>query len=53
LNAVLERVPDSWLVTMNSAIGDDRPAAAWRERYRQYLGARLAEERPWRPAARG
>jgi len=53
LNAVLELVPDSWLVTMNAAIGDDRPAAAWRERYRQYLGARLAAERPWQPVAGG
>lgn len=49
LPAVLDLVPDEWLLGMNAA--RDRPetdAAGWRARYVEYLTARLAGDRPWR-----
>ncbi|GAB6900424.1 HipA family kinase [Kineosporia succinea] len=49
LDEVLNLVPGDWLLTMNAAIGDDRDAAAWRARYREYLLARLTDRAPWRP----
>ena len=51
LTEVLGLVPDGWLTGMNAAAGDPRPAAAWRERYLEYLLARLAEP-AWLEAAR-
>ncbi len=48
LAEVLGLVPDAWLLGMNAALGDDRGADAWRERYASYLAARLAPPRPWR-----
>jgi len=49
LSEVLELVPDDWLLSMNSAIGDDRTAGAWRERYLEYLRVRLGRRDAWRP----
>ena len=48
LAEVLELVPDGWLVGMNAAVGDPRDAAAWRDRYREYLTARLEKRKAWR-----
>jgi len=45
---VLALVPAQWLLSMNAALGDPRDAAAWRERYVQYLSARLRAPRVWR-----
>jgi HipA-like kinase len=50
LAAILELVPDAWLLGMNAARGDARDAAAWRARYVEYLAARLAGRRDWWPA---
>jgi hypothetical protein len=47
LSDVLVLVPDGWLVGMNAAAGDPRDAGAWRERYREYLLARLEHRRAW------
>jgi hypothetical protein len=49
LAEVLDLVPDSWLLGMNAADGDERDAAAWRSRYVEYLLARLEDRRSWRP----
>jgi hypothetical protein len=49
LEPVLALVPDAWLTGMNAAKGDPRDAAAWRERYVEYLLARLEDRRAWRP----
>jgi hypothetical protein len=49
LTEVLELIPDAWLLGMNAAVGDGRDAKAWRERYQEYLLARLDDRRPWRP----
>ncbi|GAB3265662.1 aminotransferase class I and II [Kineosporia babensis] len=49
LGEVLGLVPGDWLLSMNSAIGDDRDADAWRARYQEYLLARLGERTNWRP----
>jgi hypothetical protein len=51
LGDVLDLVPDAWLLGMNAARGDDRGAAAWRDRYLEYLVARLASDRSWWLAA--
>jgi hypothetical protein len=51
LAAVLDLVPDDWLRGMNAARGDDRDAAAWRDRYVEYLGRRADGERAWRAVA--
>jgi len=48
LTEVLALVPDSWLIGMNAAVGDERTAEAWRERYREYLLARLEHRKTWR-----
>jgi hypothetical protein len=48
LGRVLALVPDAWFLEMNAARDDPRDAAAWRERYLEYLLERLAGARPWR-----
>jgi hypothetical protein len=48
LSDVLSLVPDGWLIGMNAAVGDPRDAPAWRERYCQYLLARLENRKAWR-----
>ncbi len=48
LTEVLALVPDGWLIGMNAAQGDPRDAQAWRERYREYLLARLENRSTWR-----
>lgn len=48
LAEVLAQVPDSWLIGMNAAAGDPRDAPAWRDRYREYLLARLENRKAWR-----
>jgi hypothetical protein len=45
---VLDLVPDAWLLQMNAARDDGRDAAAWRERYADYLLERLRGTRAWR-----
>ena len=48
LPVVLALVPDEWLLTMNAAPGaPDVTADGWRERYLEYLTARLAGDRRW------
>jgi hypothetical protein len=49
LTDVLSLVPDIWLLGMNAADDDPRDAGAWRERYVEYLLARLDDRRSWRP----
>jgi hypothetical protein len=49
LTEVLDLVPAGWLLGMNAAHGDPRDAATWRERYLEYLLARLEKRTPWRP----
>ncbi|WP_285599195.1 HipA family kinase [Kineosporia sp. NBRC 101731] len=49
LSEVTGLVPDDWLLSMNSAFGDDRDAEAWRVRYQEYLLARLRDRDTWRP----
>lgn len=49
LAQILELVPADWLLSMNAAIGDERDAASWRERYQEYLLARLERHDAWRP----
>ncbi len=49
IGEVLALIPDGWLLGMNAAQGDGRDAAAWRERYHEYLLARLGRRDPWRP----
>jgi hypothetical protein len=49
LTDVLSLVPDVWLLGMNAAFDDPRDAEAWRERYVEYLLARLDDRRSWRP----
>ena len=49
LRDVLDLVPDTWLLGMNAARGDDRDAAAWRDRYVEYLTARLDRLHDWWP----
>lgn len=51
VRAAVAQVPDDWLLSMNAAQGDPRPAQAWRDRYVEHLTARLAGDRPWRPGA--
>jgi hypothetical protein len=48
LTEVLDLVPDGWLLDMNAARDDGRDAAAWRERYADYLLERLHGTRAWR-----
>jgi hypothetical protein len=48
LTEVLDLVPDAWLLDMNAARDDGRDAAAWRERYADYLLERLHGTRAWR-----
>ncbi len=48
LTEVLALVPDGWLIGMNAAAGDARDAQAWRDRYREYLLARLEDRQSWR-----
>jgi hypothetical protein len=48
LTEVLTLVPDDWLLGMNAAVSDDRSAQAWRERYLEYLLARLENRQSWR-----
>lgn len=52
LTEVLALVPDEWLLGMNAAFGDPRPAAEWRARYLEYLLARLGERPAWWGVAR-
>jgi hypothetical protein len=47
LTEVLASVPDTWLLSMNAAAGDPRPASAWRARYLEYLLARRDGGRSW------
>jgi hypothetical protein len=49
LTEILALVPDGWLIGMNAAAGDSRDATGWRERYREYLLARLETRPAWRP----
>ena len=49
LGEVLALVPDEWLTGMNAAAGDGRDADAWRDRYREYLLARLVDRQAWLP----
>jgi len=49
LSEVLDLIPASWLLEMNAANGDPRDAKAWRERYLEYLLARLEQRESWRP----
>ena len=53
LGEVLDLVPEGWLLGMNAAVGDDRPAQAWRSRYVEYLLARVAAPRAWREGTPG
>ncbi|MBI4941343.1 MAG: hypothetical protein HY830_11405 [Actinobacteria bacterium] len=53
LGEVLALVPDAWLLGMNAALGDDCPAGAWRDRYVEYLLARVGGVRPWWPPLHG
>jgi hypothetical protein len=49
LSEILNLVPELWLLGMNAAIGDSRDVRAWRQRYIEYLLARLDDRLPWRP----
>ena len=48
LGGTLDLVPDEFLLGMNAARDDPRDAPAWRERYQEYLLARLGAGRAWR-----
>jgi hypothetical protein len=48
LAQTLALVPDEFLLGMNAALGDPRDAAAWRERYIEYLLARADPAAAWR-----
>jgi len=52
LAGILELVPNEWLTSMNS-LREPNSAAGLRERYAQYLRARLESGRHWWPAVLG